>query len=121
MRPPPPHCSTPTRSSNCLLLGQRLVGKREIQAGLDHLLAVTERFDVEINGVRAAAGRVIAEGILASKLRRDHDLKSRPVAMVLEEEEGRISRLSVYLDSRHERPWVDGPIFGAAPGPAATV
>jgi ketosteroid isomerase-like protein len=94
------------------LLGQRLVGHGEIGAGLERIFEVAERCSIEISGLKSAT-TTIAEGRLCAKLRRDREPVQMPVAMVMETQDGLISRLSTYLDARPYRLWADGPIFAA--------
>jgi ketosteroid isomerase-like protein len=98
------------------LLGQRLIGKPEIKAGLQRIFEVTEWAEIEIAHAEESACVIIAEGHLRAKLRRDRSAVGMAVALVLEatvlESTNRsISRLSQYLDARPYRLWSDGPIL----------
>jgi len=108
------------------LLGQRLIGKLEIKAGLQRIFEVTEWAEIEIAHAEESAGVIIAEGQFRAKLRRDRSALEMAVALVLEatvleatvleatvlEATNRgISRLSHYLDARPYRLWSDGPIL----------
>ena len=93
------------------LLGQRLVGRREIEAGLARIFALTERCAFEIDATQSAPGATIAEGRLKAKLHRDTDPVEMPAALVMQARDGAITRLSAYLDARPYRLWSDGPIF----------
>jgi ketosteroid isomerase-like protein len=95
------------------LLGQRLVGHDEIRAGLQRVFELAERCSIEIFGLKSAT-TTIAEGRLCAKLHRDREPVEMPLAIVMETEDGLISRLSTYLDARPYRLWSDGPIFAAA-------
>jgi ketosteroid isomerase-like protein len=93
------------------LLGQRLVGRREITAGLARAFALTERCAFEIGAAQSSGTATIAEGCLKAKLHRDRDPVEMPAAIVLQTRDGAIARLSTYLDARPYRLWSDGPIF----------
>jgi ketosteroid isomerase-like protein len=95
------------------LLGQRLVGRREIEAGLARIFALAERCSFEIGAVQSSPAATIAEGRLKAKLHRDRDPVEMPAAIVLQSRDGAIARLSTYLDARPYRLWSDGPIFAA--------
>ena len=96
------------------LLGQRLVGRGEIAAGLRRMFDVTETARIECGGFKESDRALIAEGRLVAKLRRDPAPVAMPLAMTLEATDQKISRLSSYLDARPYRLWTDGPIFAAA-------
>ena len=93
------------------LLGQRLVGRREIEAGLARIFALAERCAFEIDATQSAPGATITEGRLKAKLHRDRDPVEMPAALVMQTRDGAITRLSAYLDARPYRLWSDGPIF----------
>lgn len=93
------------------LLGQRLVGVPEIQAGLRRIFDVTETAAIELACTRESPRAVIGEGRLRAKLHRDRSEIAMPFALVLEAKDGGITRLSQYLDARPYRLWSDGPIF----------
>jgi ketosteroid isomerase-like protein len=95
------------------LLGQRLVGRREIKAGLTRLFALAERCMFEIDAAQSAGAATIAEGRLKAKLHRDRDPVDMPAALVMQTRGSAIMRLSAYLDARPYRLWADGPIFAA--------
>jgi SnoaL-like domain len=97
------------------LLGQRLIGRREIAAGLARVFEVTHSAVIQISAVEEAAQLVMGEGRLTARLHRDPGPVSIPLAVALESGGG-IARLSVYLDARPYRLWTDGPIF-ASRGP----
>lgn len=100
------------------LLGQRLVGPAEIRAGLARIFSVTETRRIALSAIESAPGATLAEGLLHAKLHRDRDPVALPLAMVVEARDGRVTRLSTYLDARPYRLWTDGPILAAA-APAA--
>ena len=93
------------------LLGQRLFGRAEIAAGLRRIFEVTERAQLIFAEVTASGPVLIAEGELQAKLHRDAAPIAMPTAVVLEAKDGKIVRLSTYLDARPYRLWSDGPIF----------
>jgi hypothetical protein len=99
------------------LLGQRLVGRGEIGAGLSRIFALTESAALSVIAHRESPRLVIAEGRLDAKLHRDASPLAIPLAMTLEAREDGISRLSTYLDARPYRLWADG-ILCAPPGDA---
>ena len=92
-------------------LGQRLVGRAEIGAGLDRAFALLESCSVALAEVKSAGPAAIAEGRLQAQLRRGEERIDAPFALVLEAREGEVSRLTVYLDSRPHRLWTDGPVL----------
>jgi hypothetical protein len=96
------------------LLGQRLVGKREIAAGLNRIYEVTESIQLELSKTKTRDNLAIAEGRLRAKLHRDAQLVEIPLAVVLEGTQQHIMRLSNYLDARPYRLWADGTLFAAA-------
>ena len=96
------------------LLGQRLVGRREIEAGLARAFALAERCAFNIDAAQSSGTATIAEGRLKAKLHRDRDPVEIPTAIVLQTQDGAIARLSTYLDARPYRLWSDGPVFAAA-------
>ena len=93
------------------LLGQRLIGRREIAAGLARVFELTHSAAIQISAVEEKAQLVMGEGRLTARLHRDPAEVSIPLAVALEGDEGGIARLSVYLDARPHRLWTDGPIF----------
>jgi SnoaL-like domain len=98
------------------LLGQRLIGRREIAAGLARMFELTHSAAIEISAVEGAAPLVMGplvmgEGRLAARLHRDPAPVSIPLAVALEGDERGIARLSLYLDAHSYRLWADGPIF----------
>jgi len=101
------------------LLGQRLIGRREIAAGLARVFELTQSAAIQISALEDAAQLVMGEGRLTARLHRDPAPVSIPLAVALESDEGGIARLSVYLDARPYRLWTDGPIF-ASRGPQPT-
>ena len=96
------------------LLGQRLVGKREIAAGLNRIYEVTESIRLEVSKTKMTDRLVIAEGWLRARLYRDPQPVEIPLAVVLESTQQHIMRLSNYLDARPYRLWADGTLFAAA-------
>jgi hypothetical protein len=96
------------------LLGQRLVGKREIAAGLQRIFALTESARLRVSGAKESPTLVIAEGLLQARLHRDPLSTEIPLAVVIEGREALIGRLSMYLDARLHRLWSDGPLFPTA-------
>lgn len=93
------------------LLGQRLLGKGEIGAGLRRIFDVTESAAITLSGFKESQWVIIAEGRLVAKLRRESSPVTITLAISLQAQDGRISRLSTYLDARPHRLWTDGPIF----------
>ena len=98
------------------LLGQRLIGRREIAAGLARVFELTQSAAIQISALEESAPLVMGplvmgEGRLTARLHRDPAEVSIPLAVALEGDEGGIARLSVYLDARSHRLWTDGPIF----------
>jgi len=57
---------------------------------------------------------LIGEGQLQAKLHRDPAPVAMTAAITLEARDGKIARLSTYLDARPYRLWTDGPIFAGA-------
>jgi ketosteroid isomerase-like protein len=96
------------------LLGQRLVGRREIAAGLGRIFALSESARLLVSATKESPTLIIAEGSLRAKLHRDEHPTEIPLAVVVESREGLIGRLSIYLDARLHRLWADGPLFPAA-------
>ena len=96
------------------LLGQRLLGRREIAAGLRRIFAVTESALIQVSATKQSPTLIIAEGGLRAKLHRDPQASDLPLAVVLESRETLIDRLSMYLDARTHRLWADGPLFPVA-------
>ena len=96
------------------LLGQRLFGRAEIAAGLRRIFAVTETAQLAFSGMAESDRVLIAEGKLQSKLHRDAAPVAMDAAVTLETRDGKIARLSTYLDARPYRLWSDGPIFATA-------
>lgn len=93
------------------LLGQRLVGRAEIGAGLERVFAILDSCAIELAGVKSAGPAAITEGRLHARLRRGDERVDTPFALVLETRDGEVSRLSLYLDARPHRLWTDGPIL----------
>lgn len=93
------------------LLGQRLVGRAEIAAGLDLIFALLDGCEIELAEVKSAGPAAIAEGKLRARLRREDERVDSAFALVLETRGGAVSRLTVYLDSRPHRLWTDGPVL----------
>jgi len=96
------------------LLGQRLFGTAEISAGLRRIFEVTERAEIRLTHFQENDRVVIAEGSMTAKLQRDDGVVQFPLAITLSAEDTGISRLSIYLDARPYRLWVDGPIFATS-------
>jgi ketosteroid isomerase-like protein len=96
------------------LLGQRLVGKREIATGLQRIFALTESVKLQVSAAKESPTLAIAEGLLQAKLYRDPHPAAIPLAVVIEVREALIGRLSMYFDARLHRLWSDGPLFPAA-------
>lgn len=96
------------------LLGQRLVGAREIRAGLTEAFGLLEAAAIDISAVSTTATVAIAEGRLGAKLHRDPARVEMPLAIVVESGRGAIHRLTTHLDARPYRLWCDGPIFAVA-------
>ena len=93
------------------LLGQRLFGRAGIAAGLQRVFQVTERASLTFQDVAQSETALIADGALEAKLHRDAAPVAMPASVVLEARDGKIARLSTYLDARPYRLWSDGPIF----------
>ena len=93
------------------LLGQRLVGRAEIAAGLDAIFEVLDSCSIELADVKASGSAAIAEGRFQARLCRDGERVETPFALVLETRGGEVSRLTVHLDARPHRLWSDGPIL----------
>lgn len=96
------------------LLGQRLFGRNEIAQGLKRIFDLTESASLEIADAAESARVLIADGKLRAKLKRDAAPVEMTVAVTLEARDGKIARLSTYLDARPYRLWTDGPIFAGA-------
>lgn len=96
------------------LLGQRLFGRREIAQGLMRIFDLTETAQFDFSTVTESDRILIAEGDLRAKLHRDAAASALPAAVTLEAKDGKITRLSIYLDARPYRLWTDGPIFASA-------
>ncbi len=97
------------------LLGQRLFGRDEIEQGLQRIFQLTESAQFEFPEAAEAGRILIAEGRLQAKLHRDTAPVAMPAAVTLEGRDGKIGRLSTYLDAWPYRLWTDGPIFAGAP------
>jgi SnoaL-like domain len=100
------------------LLGQRLIGRREITAGLARVFELTQSAAIRISALEEPASLamgplVMGEGWLTARLHRDPAEVSIPLAVALEGDAGGIARLSVYLDARPYRLWTDGPILAS--------
>ena len=103
------------------LLGQRLIGRREIAAGLARVFELTHSAAIQISALEEAAQLVMAEGRLTARLHRDPAPVSIPLAVALEGDAERIARLSLYLDAHPYRLWTDGPILASrGPQPMGT-
>jgi hypothetical protein len=103
------------------LLGQRLIGRREIAAGLARVFELTHSATVQISAVEEAAQLVMGEGRLTARLHRDPAPVSIPLAVALESDERGIARLSLYFDAHPYRLWTDGPILASrGPQPIGT-
>ena len=96
------------------LLGQRLFGRHEIEAGLRQLFAITESARMQFTDPKESKNIVIAEGRLHAKLHRDSSAVDIPLAVVMESSHDEILRVSTYLDARPFRLWADGPLFASA-------
>lgn len=95
-------------------LGQRLFGRDEIALGLKRIFDLTENARFEFPDVAQSDRILIAEGKLQAKLHRDPAPVAMTAAITLEARDGKITRLSTYLDARPYRLWTDGPIFAGA-------
>lgn len=95
------------------LLGQRLVGRGEIAAGLERIFEVTESARMELSHAKESPQLAIAEGRLHAKLHRDAHAVEMPLAVVVEARQHHIERLSTYLDARPYRLWTDGTLFAS--------
>jgi ketosteroid isomerase-like protein len=96
------------------LLGQRLFGSNEIAQGLQRIFELTATVRLDISAAAESDRIQIAEGALHAKLHRDAAAASMPAALTLEAKDGKVTRLSTYLDARPYRLWTDGPIFADA-------
>ncbi len=96
------------------LLGQRLFGRGEIAQGLQRIFDLTENAKFEFSDAAESDRVLIAEGKLKAKLHRDNAPVAMTAAITLEARDGKIARLSTYLDARPYRLWTDGPIFAGA-------
>jgi ketosteroid isomerase-like protein len=96
------------------LLGQRLVGRAEIGAGLDRVFEVLDSYAIDLAEVKASGPAAIAEGHFRARLHRGDERVETPFALVLETRHGAVSRLTVYLDARPHRLWTDGPVLALA-------
>ena len=93
------------------LLGQRIFGESEIRGSHQRIFDLSEYAQIDISAYKASGPVVIAEGTLESKLLRDNLPVEMPLAMTMQDVDGKIVRLSVYLDARPYRLWADGPIL----------
>ncbi len=98
------------------LLGQRLVGRAEIRAGLDRILLATHSCEMRITQLKGLDAVAIGEGLLHADLRTDGAPLSAPMSVVVETTPEGIVRLSTYLDAFPHRLWSDG-LVAAPPGP----
>jgi ketosteroid isomerase-like protein len=89
----------------------RLVGDAEIRAGLAAMFAVVETCDMTLDKVRASGTAAIGEGRLTASLNRAGETVDAAFGIVAETRDGKLARLSVYLDARPYRLWADGPIL----------
>jgi len=96
------------------LLGQRLFGRNEIAQGLKRIFDLTESARFEFSDAAESDRLLIAEGKLQAKLKRDAAPVEMTAAVTLDAKDGKITRLSFYLDARPYRLWTDGPIFAPA-------
>ena len=92
-------------------LKNRLVGHAEIAGGLDAMFAVVETCAIDIDKIRATERVAIGEGRLTASLNRNGETVDTPFGVVAEVADGKLARLSVYLDARPYRLWADGPIL----------
>src|ERR1700722_11741367 len=69
------------------LLGQRLIGGREIAAGLARVFELTQSAAIQISALEDAAQLVMGEGRLTARLHRDPAPVSIPLAVALESDE----------------------------------
>jgi len=93
------------------MLGQRIVGASEIRAGHQRIFDLSEYVEIDISTSKTSGPVIIAEGMLESKLVRDSAPVEMPLAMTMQSVDGRIVRLSAYLDARPYRLWADGPVL----------
>jgi ketosteroid isomerase-like protein len=98
------------------LLGQRLVGRPEIRAGLDRIVLATHSCEMTITQLKALDAVAIGEGRLHAGLRADGAPLSAPMSLVIETTAQGIVRLSTYLDAFPHRLWSDG-LVAASAGP----
>lgn len=93
------------------LLGQRLAGRNEIQAGHEQAFSVLEWCAIDILAIQHTGSVAIAEARLTAKHHRDSQPALFPMAVVLESAEALIARLSIYLNTDTGRLWLDGLIL----------
>lgn len=92
-------------------LKNRLVGHAEITTGLDAMFAIVETCTVELADMRTTGRVAIGEGRLTASLSRNGESVDVPFGVVAEVGDGKLTRLSIYLDARPYRLWADGPIL----------
>jgi hypothetical protein len=93
------------------LLGQRIFGESEIRGSHKRIFDLSEYALIDISAFKTSGPVIIAEGTLESKLLRDNMPVDMPLAMTMQDVDGKIVRLSVYLDARPYRLWADGPVL----------
>jgi hypothetical protein len=93
--------------------GQRLVGRLEIENAVRRMCGELRSVSITVAKSRLRAGLTIAEGELRAVRAASSAELVVPIAMVVEEGEGGIARLSAYFDTYGQRLWVDGPVFAA--------
>jgi len=97
----------PTARLELPLLGQLLIGRAQIVAGLERLCGASRTRRFHLARVHAGATAAIAEGRFEAE-REGGEPEAWPLALVLEAGEEGISRLSMYLDTYGRRLWCEG-------------
>lgn len=93
--------------------GQRLIGRLEIENAVRRMCGELRSVSITVTESRRRAGLTIAEGELKAVRAASSAELVVPIAIVIDESEGGISRLSAYFDTYGQRLWVDGPVFAA--------
>ena len=99
------------------LVRPRLVGAAEIRAGLTCAFAVVTDCRIALARVHETGSTALAEGVMELGLARAPGRASLPFALVGVISDGRLGRLSAYLDARPFRPFTDGPVLALEPVP----
>lgn len=94
-------------------IGQRMIGRLEIENAVRCMCDGLRSVSITVTRSRANASFTIAEGELKAVRASSPEELAFPLAIVVEEGLGGVSRLSAYFDTYGQRPWVDGPVFAA--------